>query len=238
MELLHRDGVLAVKGIVDPAHVVAIRDSMTATAQAVAASKDAGKITQFNQGVATNFLMSPPLSDESLLFEDVYANRFVHELASAYLGPGIKVHLLTGNCAMPRTKERQAVHRDLPWIAPEAPFILNANMCLSGPSSPSLPRPPQPDPADAAARRLLPAHGLDRGLVRHAHDERPVPALPLGRRASPALRRRAAARRGSSAGAAWRTSRRRGGDGAAARLEDLVRRSCARGRGERTSQHD
>ncbi|GAA5854539.1 hypothetical protein JCM9279_000837 [Rhodotorula babjevae] len=131
MELLHRDGVLAVTGIVDPAHVAAIRDSMTTTARAVAASKDTGKITQFNQGVATNFLMSPPLSDEALLFEDVYANRFVHELASAYLGPGIKVHLLTGNCAMPRTQERQAVHRDLPWIAPEAPFILNANMCLS-----------------------------------------------------------------------------------------------------------
>ncbi|TNY24029.1 hypothetical protein DMC30DRAFT_346619, partial [Rhodotorula diobovata] len=131
MELLHRDGVLAVRGIVDLAHVAALRESMTATAKDVAAGKDKGKITQFNQGVASNFLMAPPLTDERLLFEDVYANGFVHEIAKAYLGPGINLHLLTGNCAMPRTEERQAVHRDLPWIAPEAPFVLNMNLLLT-----------------------------------------------------------------------------------------------------------
>lgn len=136
MELLHRDGVLAVRGIVDLAHVAALRESMTATAKDVAAGKDKGKITQFNQGVASNFLMAPPLTDERLLFEDVYANGFVHEIAKAYLGPGINLHLLTGNCAMPRTEERQAVHRDLPWIAPEAPFVLNMNLLLTGAAFP------------------------------------------------------------------------------------------------------
>lgn len=130
MELMHRDGVLAVAGVVDIDHVKALREAMDPVARKVAASKT--KLSQFNQGFATNFLMSPLLTNKDLLFDDVYANRFVHSLIEAYLGPDIKIHLCTANVAMPRTQDRQRVHKDLPWIHPLAPFIVNLNLLLCG----------------------------------------------------------------------------------------------------------
>ncbi|EGU12816.1 hypothetical protein RTG_00834 [Rhodotorula toruloides ATCC 204091] len=128
MELMHRDGVLAVAGVVDVDHVKALREAMDPVARKLAASKT--RLSQFNQGFATNFLMSPLLTNKDLLFDDVYTNRFVHSLIEAYLGPDIKIHLLTANVAMPHTQDRQRVHKDLPWIHPLAPFIVNLNLLL------------------------------------------------------------------------------------------------------------
>lgn len=105
MELMHRDGVLAVAGVVDIDHVKALREAMEPVARDLAASKT--KLSQFNQGFATNFLMSALLTKQDLLFADVYANRFCHQLIEAFLGPEIKVHLLTANVAMPHTQDRQ-----------------------------------------------------------------------------------------------------------------------------------
>ncbi|BGP13191.1 hypothetical protein JCM10213_000229 [Rhodosporidiobolus nylandii] len=129
MEILHRDGLLAISNAVDLSHVAALRDSMLATAKQIKANKDAG-IGAFNHGVRTNFLMSPPLADPELQFEDVFANPFIVQLCEAYLGPGINLTLLTANCAIANTTERQPVHKDAPWLHPNAPYMLNTNLAL------------------------------------------------------------------------------------------------------------
>lgn len=176
MEILHRDGLLAVSGLVDPAHVEALRESMLATAQAI--KQRVSDASQYNHGIKSNFLMSAPLSDPDLRFEDVFANPFVHQLAEGYLGPGIKLSLLTANCAVAGATQRQNVHKDAPWcvpsvltlprsaslrdtsapycdvhlltpllrLHPNCPGMLNTNLALSGPSTRLLRAAPLPMP--------------------------------------------------------------------------------------------
>ncbi|GAA5857613.1 hypothetical protein JCM8547_004296 [Rhodosporidiobolus lusitaniae] len=127
MELLHRDGLLACSNLVDPSHVRQLRESMLATA-AETKAKRTSKISQFNHGVPTNFLMSPPVLE--LPFEDVFANPFIVQIVEAYLGPSPMLALLTGNCAIANTKDRQPVHKDAPWLHPNAPYMLNTNLTL------------------------------------------------------------------------------------------------------------
>lgn len=134
MELLHRDGLLAMSGIVELGHLEKLRDDMLKTAQEIKKTKT--KLTDFvrrlcsseapartlahsssvpqNHGVATNFLQSPPLTNPDLLFEDVFSNQFVHQVVEAYLGPSIQLSFITANTALANTKERQPVHKDAP----------------------------------------------------------------------------------------------------------------------------
>ncbi|GAA5902799.1 hypothetical protein JCM8208_006479 [Rhodotorula glutinis] len=129
MEILHRDGLLAISGLVDLEHVVKLRDSMLATAQVI---KQQVKVpSQYNHGITSNFLMSAPLADPNLRFEDVFANRLVHQVVEGYLGPGIKLNLLTANCAIAGATQRQNVHKDAPWLHPNCPGMLNTNLALS-----------------------------------------------------------------------------------------------------------
>ncbi|GAA5931328.1 hypothetical protein JCM1841_003791 [Sporobolomyces salmonicolor] len=128
MEILHRDGLLAMTGIVDVEHLEKIRDSMVKTAKEVMPLKK--KLSEFNHGIATNSLMSPPLTDPELRFEDVFSNTFVHAIVAGYLGPDFYLSLITANCALPHTSERQAVHKDAPWFHPNAPYGLNTNFML------------------------------------------------------------------------------------------------------------
>ena len=113
MEILHRDGLLAISGVVDLEHVVALRESMLATAQVI--KQQVKELSQYNHGISSNFLMSAPLTDPSLRFEDVFANPLVHQVVEGYLGPGIKLNLLTANCAIAGATQRQNVHKDAPW---------------------------------------------------------------------------------------------------------------------------
>ncbi|GAA6015680.1 hypothetical protein JCM10207_008170 [Rhodosporidiobolus poonsookiae] len=131
MELLHRDGLLAVAGVVDLDHVRALRDSMMATAKEIKAKTSSDNVLAFNHGVSTNFLMSAPLADDALRFEDVFSNQFIIDLVESYLGPGINLTLLTANCAIANTTDRQPVHKDSPWLHPNAPYMLNTNLALA-----------------------------------------------------------------------------------------------------------
>jgi hypothetical protein len=70
------DGLLALSNLVDLDHVRLLRESMTATANGTKARQN-DNVTAYNHGVRTNFLMSPPLADEALRFEDVYANPLI-----------------------------------------------------------------------------------------------------------------------------------------------------------------
>ncbi|GAA5877551.1 hypothetical protein JCM1840_005840 [Sporobolomyces johnsonii] len=128
MEILHRDGLLAMTGIVDLEHLQKLRDSMIKTAKEVMPLKK--KLSEFNHGIATNSLMSPPLTDPELRYEDVFSNAFVHAIVEGYLGPNFNLSLITANCALPHTTERQAVHKDAPWFHPNAPYGLNTNFML------------------------------------------------------------------------------------------------------------
>lgn len=60
MELLHRDGLLAISGIVDKDHLVKLRDSMLATAKEIKASKT--KLTDYVSCCAVRNMLSKPLT--------------------------------------------------------------------------------------------------------------------------------------------------------------------------------
>lgn len=129
IEGLNRDGVIYLDNIVDPAHVEKLRLAMLDEAKILKAKKG-NDVSQYNQGVATNFIQSPPLTNQSLFFEDVYANPFVHQVVSYYLGPFPSWTFITGNNANKQTTDRQAVHKDSSFIHPLAPSIIIANFPL------------------------------------------------------------------------------------------------------------
>ncbi|BGP05215.1 hypothetical protein NBRC10512_006919 [Rhodotorula toruloides] len=129
IEILHRDGLLAISGAVDLEHVKALQESMTATSKQIKGSLK--HLSQYNHGIDTNFLMSAPLADPALRFEDVFSNEFVIAVLENYLGPGIKLNLLTANCALANTNKRQNVHKDAPWLHPNCPYLVNTNLALS-----------------------------------------------------------------------------------------------------------
>ncbi|GAA5912034.1 hypothetical protein JCM6882_002012 [Rhodosporidiobolus microsporus] len=131
VEILHRDGLLAISNAVDLAHVDKLRESMMQTAKEIKAAAFEKGVAAFNHGLATNFLMSAPLADPELRFEDVFSNPFIVAIVEAYLGPNVNLTLLTANCALANTTERQPVHKDAPWLHPNAPYMLNTNLALS-----------------------------------------------------------------------------------------------------------
>lgn len=52
---------------------------------------------EFNHGIKSNFLQSPPLADEKLRFPDVYQNPFVIQVAEGYLGSDLQMPFITAN---------------------------------------------------------------------------------------------------------------------------------------------
>ncbi|KAF9046812.1 hypothetical protein BDZ89DRAFT_1058283 [Hymenopellis radicata] len=130
IESLNRDGAVYLANIVDPAHVEQIRLHMLEEAKILKAQKG-DDVANYNQGVATNFIQAPPLTTRSLFFEDVYANAFVHQVVSFYLGPRPAWTFITGNNANKLTTERQTVHKDSAFIHPLAPSMIIANFPLS-----------------------------------------------------------------------------------------------------------
>jgi len=110
MELLHRDGLLCMSGLADLGHLEHLRDAMLRDSRAIQAHKL--KLEDFNHGIATNHLQSPPLTDPAILaYDDIWANQFVHQLCEAYLGPDIQQAFITANNAMANKTQRQNVHK-------------------------------------------------------------------------------------------------------------------------------
>lgn len=110
LELMHRDGLVVLDGCIsDLAILDQLRLAMAKTSNEIKATKTS--ISSFNHGVATNFMQSPPLSDKSLLFEEVYANKFAVQAVEAYLGKGLALAFLGANTALASTTDRQPVHK-------------------------------------------------------------------------------------------------------------------------------
>lgn len=128
LEGLHQDGLLVLKSVVDVAHVDKLRDAMSAETQTTLQER-AGL---FNQGVNSNILQCPPVGNEDCLFEDVYFNPYVIQIANAYLGSKPIWNFTTGNNALAGTAGlRQPVHKDITFHHPTAPFYVIANIVLS-----------------------------------------------------------------------------------------------------------
>ncbi|GAA6037273.1 hypothetical protein JCM8097_008656 [Rhodosporidiobolus ruineniae] len=129
LEAFTRDGLIVMDNIVDKEHLLKLKDAMETTSKEIKASKT--HPTQFNHGIKSNFLQSPPLSDPDLLFPDVYQNPFVTQIVERYLGGEVNLAFITANTALANTTERQPVHKDCSFQHPLASFIAISNFLLS-----------------------------------------------------------------------------------------------------------
>lgn len=128
LEGLHQDGLLVLKSVVDVSHIDNLRAAMNAETQTVLDHR-AGL---FNQGVKSNILQCPPVANGDCLFDDVYFNPYVIQIANSYLGSKPIWNFTTGNNALAGTAGlRQPVHKDITFHHPTAPFYFIANIVLS-----------------------------------------------------------------------------------------------------------
>ena len=81
LEGLYQDGLLVLKDVVDVDHVDHLREVMSADTQNIL--QDARRAGKYNQGVNSNILQNPPLDREDCLYNDVWFNPFVVQIANA-----------------------------------------------------------------------------------------------------------------------------------------------------------
>ncbi|KAL1304913.1 hypothetical protein AAFC00_003828 [Neodothiora populina] len=130
LEGLHQDGLLLLKQVVDIAHVDHLREVMSEETAEILKSNERGGI--YNQGVQSNILQQMPLEREDCLFDDVYFNPYIIQIANAYLGTKPIWNFTTGNNALANTKGmRQPVHKDIMFEHPTCPFYFIANLPLT-----------------------------------------------------------------------------------------------------------
>ncbi|KAL3426639.1 phytanoyl-dioxygenase family protein [Phlyctema vagabunda] len=127
LEALHQDGFAVLKGVVDVKHVEHINSYMTKEADELIKNKTKA----FNQGVNSNILQAPPVTEPDYLYDDVFFNPFVIQIMNAYLGHNPIWNFVTGNNALPKTNGlRQPVHKDIIFFHPQCPFYVIANVPL------------------------------------------------------------------------------------------------------------
>ena len=130
LEGLHQDGLLVLKNVVELSHIDKLREVMSSETKGILESPARGGV--YNQGVQSNILQCPPLAREDCHFDDVYFNRYVIQIANAYLGSKPIWNFTTGNNALTGTGGmRQPVHKDITFYHPTAPFYFIANIVLS-----------------------------------------------------------------------------------------------------------
>lgn len=105
VEAVYADGLVVLNGVVDLAHLDALRDRMLEDLEALKRRKDAP--FNWNRG---NIQQDPP-PFPPYLFRDVLLNDAVVAVTKAVLGPGLTNSLYSGNTALP-SRERQPVHAD------------------------------------------------------------------------------------------------------------------------------
>lgn len=79
LEGLHQDGLLVLKDVVDVNHVDHLREVMNAETQTILNRRKG----LYNQGVNSNILQNPPLDREDCLYDDVWFNPYVVQIANA-----------------------------------------------------------------------------------------------------------------------------------------------------------
>ncbi|KAI1609984.1 phytanoyl-dioxygenase family protein [Exophiala viscosa] len=117
LEALHKDGLVLLKGVIDVKHIQALNDKMCADAEL--RRTDPNQV--YNHGVKY----------ASYLFEDVYFNPFLLQVANAYLGHRPIWNWLTSNTALSHTSGlRQPPHKDCAFAHPQYPYYFIANIPL------------------------------------------------------------------------------------------------------------
>lgn len=81
LEGLHQDGLLVLKNVIDVEHVDHLREVMQAETQSI--MKDPRRAGVYNQGVDSNILQNPPLNRRDCLYNDIWFNSFVIQIANA-----------------------------------------------------------------------------------------------------------------------------------------------------------
>lgn len=81
LEGLHQDGLLLLKQVVDVQHVDHLRSVMSEETTRILDGPERGGL--FNQGVKSNILQQMPLDREDCLFEDIYFNPYIIQIANA-----------------------------------------------------------------------------------------------------------------------------------------------------------
>lgn len=98
LSALHQDGLVLLKDIIDIGHIEAINTAMCAEVESIKANPTKG----YNHGLKctsliyqfgyhrlktdrrqANFLQRPPVANKDLLYEDVYFNSFLLQVANA-----------------------------------------------------------------------------------------------------------------------------------------------------------
>jgi ectoine hydroxylase-related dioxygenase (phytanoyl-CoA dioxygenase family) len=120
---MHRDGVVILRDIIDPAHLEKINEFMIQDTEDEMRKDD----THRNFGVE-NLQQGPPVAPSEYFFDDVYLNPILFHAVTLYLGPDAKWDLTTGNNAVPHGTRRQPVHSDAMCKHPPAPFYVVANV--------------------------------------------------------------------------------------------------------------
>lgn len=81
LEALHKDGVVVLKSVVSVSHIEHLHTVMSSQTEGILQSKQRSGL--FNQGVNSNILQQPPMDQEDCLFDDVWFNPFIVQIANA-----------------------------------------------------------------------------------------------------------------------------------------------------------
>ena len=81
LEGLHQDGLLVLKGVVDVDHVDHLREVMSSETKSIMADPRRSGI--YNQGTPSNILQTPPVARKDCLYNDVWFNSYVVQIANA-----------------------------------------------------------------------------------------------------------------------------------------------------------
>ncbi|KAI1617152.1 hypothetical protein EDD36DRAFT_450905 [Exophiala viscosa] len=120
---MHRDGVVILKDVVNPAHLDIINEFMEEDTK-----NELSKENLYQNFGAENLQQGPPLTPSKYFFDDVFLNRLLFHAVNLYLGPNATWNMVTGNNALPNGVKRQPVHSDAMCNHPPAPFYVVANV--------------------------------------------------------------------------------------------------------------
>ncbi|CAG9938664.1 unnamed protein product [Clonostachys rosea f. rosea IK726] len=181
---LHQDGLVVLKGVIPVEMIDKLNAKMCQDADERISDPSQG----YNHGVKSNMLQRPPITDPQYLSQEVFFNKFLLQLANAYLGHRPVFNWLTANTALANTGgQRQPVHKDGSFDHPLFPFYFIANIPLCDFSA-----------ENGSTEFWLGSHAhttyKDQVLAKTPDDIAPYPTAYIGSRVPPVLEEKKAER--------------------------------------------